>query len=125
MEAENDNIEPQEAAQEVDTMDDNKGTSTPLPEVTTYPVQATRSGRKVTMPSRYDEFVVYHSISQIDGCGESNTEYTHPLALSASSDSDIMYMEEALRAPDRSEFIKAMKKEVNAHTDNKNWRIIP
>jgi Reverse transcriptase (RNA-dependent DNA polymerase) len=34
-------------------------------------------------------------------------------------------MEEALKAPDRAEFVKAMEKEVKAHTENHNWRIIP
>jgi hypothetical protein len=43
-------------------------------------------------------------------------DYTHPLALSASSDKDVMYMHEALAAPDRREFVKAMEKEIRAQT---------
>ena len=36
-----------------------------------------------------------------------------------------MYVDQALREPDRKEFIKAMEAEVKAHTDNGHWKIVP
>ena len=41
-----------------------------------------------------------------------------PIAYSASSDPDTMYMDQAMKQPDRKQFIKAMVDEVAAHTNN-------
>ena len=50
----------------------------------------------------------------------------HPmLAFAASADPDTMYYHEAMREPDRAEFIKAMQKEVNSHTENGVWELVP
>ena len=57
----------------------------------------------------------------------------HPFALIveqaisfiAKSDPDTMYLEEALRQPDRDEFIKAMYKELNDHIGHKHWKVVP
>lgn len=58
----------------------------------------------------------------------------HPLALvsefvhgnvASSSDPDTMTLEEALRQPDREEFIKAMYKELNDHVTRKHWKVVP
>jgi Reverse transcriptase (RNA-dependent DNA polymerase)/GAG-pre-integrase domain len=87
-------------------------------------IRSNRSGRETKLPSRYDDFVVYHAASQEDNFLEAHTDYMHPIALGASSDPDIMYLQEALKAPDRNEFIKAMEKEVNSHMNNHNWQII-
>jgi hypothetical protein len=48
-----------------------------------------------------------------------------PIAFAASSNPDTMYLHEALRAPDRSEFIKAMQQEVKDHKDRQHWEMIP
>jgi Reverse transcriptase (RNA-dependent DNA polymerase)/GAG-pre-integrase domain len=85
----------------------------------------TRSGRETRMPKHLDDFIVYHAAVQQEDCLETDHEYLHPLAMNASSDPDIMYLDKALKAPDRVEFVKAMEKEVRAHTESKNWRIIP
>jgi hypothetical protein len=46
-------------------------------------------------------------------------------ACSASSaDPDTMYLNQALKAPDRLQFIQAMKDEVQAHTDNDHWELV-
>jgi Reverse transcriptase (RNA-dependent DNA polymerase)/GAG-pre-integrase domain len=87
--------------------------------------QTTRSGREVRTPRHLDDFVVYCAASNSKDCLEASTEHEHPMAFAASSDPDIMYLDEALKAPDRAEFIRAMQKEVQAHTSNNNWRIIP
>ena len=49
----------------------------------------------------------------------------HPIAFAASADPDNMYMEQAIQQPDKKEFIKAMISEVQAHTANGHWEIIP
>jgi hypothetical protein len=49
--------------------------------------------------------------------------WCEPVALAASSDPDNLYMHEAMRQPDKKEFIKAMKKEVSAHKDNNHWEL--
>ena len=57
----------------------------------------------------------------------------HPFAMMleqvtgfiAKSDPDTMYLEEALRQPDREEFIKAMYKELNDHISRKHWKVVP
>jgi hypothetical protein len=47
------------------------------------------------------------------------------LAYSASADPDTMYYHEAMREPDSAEFLKAMGKEVQSHTENQVWELVP
>ena len=47
------------------------------------------------------------------------------LAFAASNDPDVMYLHEAMRQPDKEQFLEAMKKEVEGQTKNGNWSIIP
>jgi len=50
----------------------------------------------------------------------------HPLsAYAASADPDVMYLHEALRAPDRAKFIEAMQKEIEGQVNNGNFSVIP
>jgi Reverse transcriptase (RNA-dependent DNA polymerase) len=35
-----------------------------------------------------------------------------------------MYYHEAMKEPDYKEFVKAMKKEIIAHTDNQGWKVV-
>ena len=46
------------------------------------------------------------------------------LAFAASNDPDVMYFHQAMAAPDRNEFIKAMEDEVNGQIKNNNFTII-
>jgi len=48
----------------------------------------------------------------------------HPLAYKASTDPDTMYMHQAMRQPDRMEFIHAMEKEVHDQMSNDNYTIV-
>ena len=49
-----------------------------------------------------------------------------PIAyLAKSGDPDTMYIDEALRAPDRAEFIQAMSKEVHDHISRKHFILVP
>jgi hypothetical protein len=47
------------------------------------------------------------------------------LANAASADPDTTYYHEAMREPDRGEFIKAVAKEVKSHTENGVWDLVP
>lgn len=59
---------------------------------------------------------------------EAHTE-PHPYALLSAfvstSDPDTMTLDEALKQPDRDEFIKAMKKELMDHIERKHWKVVP
>jgi hypothetical protein len=57
---------------------------------------------------------------------DSGYEDQHPMmAFAASADPDTMYYHEAMREPDRDEFKTAMEKEVQSHTENGVWEIVP
>eukprot|EP00978_Attheya_sp_CCMP212_P017515 scaffold46797_cov52-Attheya_sp.AAC.1 len=47
-----------------------------------------------------------------------------PIAFAASSDPDKMYLHEAMKAPDKRQFMKAMVKEVSSHQDNQHWLLM-
>ena len=51
------------------------------------------------------------------------TEYLFGLA--ASQDPDTMTIDEALKQPDREEFVKAMSKELEDHVRRKHWVVVP
>ena len=71
--------------------------------------------------------LVFSSIlDDIDGDEEirRQVQMSDPIAYSASSDPDTMYMDQAMKQPDRKQFIKAMVDEVTAHTNNGHWKLI-
>jgi Reverse transcriptase (RNA-dependent DNA polymerase)/GAG-pre-integrase domain len=88
---------------------------------TTQPI-STRSGRTVRAPVRFKDFVAYSCDVNPEFYDEG--AFIHPVAYAASSDPDVMYLHQAMAAPDRAEFVKAMEKEVSSHTSNSNWKII-
>jgi Reverse transcriptase (RNA-dependent DNA polymerase) len=47
-----------------------------------------------------------------------------PISFKATADPDTLYLHEAMRAPDASQFKEAMKKEVSKHTKRGHWRVI-
>jgi hypothetical protein len=55
---------------------------------------------------------------------EPESEVRRPCSNASSTDPDTMYHHEAMREPDRVEFLKVMEKEGNLHTTNKNWSIV-
>ena len=65
-------------------------------------------------------------LDDVDGDKEvqSQAMLLHPISYAASSDSDTMYLDQAMKQPDRKQFIQAMAKEVAAHTNNQHWRLI-
>ena len=46
------------------------------------------------------------------------------MAMKASTDPNIMYLHQALKEPDKSKFVEAMKKEVRDQMDNSNYPIV-
>jgi hypothetical protein len=50
---------------------------------------------------------------------------TDPIAFLAKTDEGTMYFHQAMKAPDRDEFVKAIVKEMNDHIVSKNWELIP
>jgi hypothetical protein len=78
----------------------------------------------VRTPARYDDYVAFESFVDERETYDPEVQFEHPLSLAASSDPDVMYLQQALKEPDRLEFIKAMEKEVRSHTGNANWKII-
>ena len=79
------------------------------------PTRITRSGRVSRMPSRY---INYSAITGYDGTNELEFQEQDPMLMykaecfKAVANPDILYYDQALNAPDRHEFIKAMLKEV-------------
>ena len=68
------------------------------------------------------EFVSYETVAT----WEVLDEELHPLmAFAASTDPDTMYYHEAMREPDKRQFLEAMQKEVQSHTDNGVWELMP
>jgi hypothetical protein len=49
----------------------------------------------------------------------------NPIAFMASTNQDTMYFHQAMQAPDRDQFKKAVVKEVNDHIENHNWELFP
>jgi hypothetical protein len=47
----------------------------------------------------------------------------NPMAFAASSNPDVMYLDQAMKEPDREKFEEAMLEEVRAHTENGHWII--
>ena len=48
----------------------------------------------------------------------------HPVAFLVEMCEDIMYFAQAIKQPDRRQFVEAIVKEVNGHVENQNWELI-
>ncbi len=48
----------------------------------------------------------------------------HPVAFLADMCEDIMYFAQAIKKPDRKQFVEAIVKEVNGQVENQNWELI-
>jgi hypothetical protein len=97
-------------------------TNTPT-ETATPTVPTTRSGRPIRPVTRLIE--VMNATLTAGDENDYDVSKPHPLLVyAASTDPDTMYLHEALRQPDRLQFIEAMKREVEDHTKNGNWRVV-
>ena len=79
-----------------------------------------------TIISNNDEEVneIFSMQSLIEEVGDKMEIWQHPIAYKANTDLDMMYMHQAIRQPDRSDFVQAMQKEVNDQMDNNNFTIV-
>ncbi len=64
---------------------------------------------------------VYHGEEEY----EIQRKMADPIAFAASADPDTMYLHEAMKQPDKKEFVQAMVDEVTTHTDRGHWKVIP
>ena len=72
------------------------------------------------IPNDYDTNV-YHGTEEY----EIQQQMADPIAFAASSDPDIMYLHEAMKQPDRKQFVQVMIDEVTTHTTRGHWKILP
>ena len=110
-------------------------------DITSPPIQTTRSGRTVKPPSRFS-FQSYLSTFSPSPCRHSpqqllqptiaNYEEPHPMALVSeyilsfiATDPDTMTLKEAMQQPDKEQFLQAMKKELNDHITRQHWKVVP
>lgn len=91
------------------------------PDNVTAEPEPRRSARTPKPTERYSQYRqdVLGLTAQID-----HIDTIHPLSFAATSDPDTMYMHQALRQPDRAQFIKAMQKELADHVSRGHWKII-
>jgi hypothetical protein len=73
------------------------------------------------IPNDYDTNIYHHGTVEY----EIQRQMADPIALAASSDPDIMYLHEAMKQPDRKQFVQAMIDKVTTHTTGGHWKIIP
>jgi len=55
---------------------------------------------------------------------ELDIDKIHPIAFSASTDPDILYLYGAMKKPDANKFKQAMEEEIQAHEENGHWEIV-
>ena len=51
-------------------------------------------------------------------------QMVEPIVYATSNDPDILYLHEAMRAPDRAQFLCAMEHEIKGHEEGKHWVLV-
>jgi hypothetical protein len=64
-------------------------------------------------------------IMKAERSDENFLDYVHPILLAASSDPDTMYWDQALKQPDKQQFIDAALKEISTHQEQGHWKLVP
>ncbi|KAL7563769.1 hypothetical protein ACA910_020453 [Epithemia clementina (nom. ined.)] len=113
------------------------------PEPAPHPLEhTTRSGRVIRPPQRYSDgweprqqgLVAWEVLVDQDDSEDTPTaaqqyqiqeNMVDPIAFATSSDPDVMYLHEALRAHDRRQFLEAMDVEIQGHVKGKHWIVVP
>ena len=125
-----------------DTINRPKNTDVPIDEIPNNEEQSTdhrrsRSGRQIRQRKRLIESMAAKITSQRrDGQPEgivegellaylAMDERTDPMAYKATTDPDTMYWHQAMKEPDRDEFVKASIKEVDDQINNGIFSIVP
>ena len=68
-------------------------------------------------------YIAYEALAQTEPEELRNCTEAHPLTFKATADPDMMYLHEALKQPDREQFLKAMDDEIEAHCQGKHWNV--
>ena len=76
------------------------------------------------MGASLEEERPYHVAFEVLQEPETDKKDSHPMQAFAAS-ADTMYYHEAMKAPDKENFVDAMRQEVKSHTDNGVWEIVP
>jgi hypothetical protein len=102
-----------------------------------------RSTRTRRLMARYQQYMEQRNmafaaeLSEVANVDESYYDVLHeddyriqddmkdPVALMSPTDEDKMYYDQAMRSPDKQNFIEAIVKEVNDHITSKHWILIP
>ena len=85
----------------------------------------TRSGR-VSKPAEHVNISAFSIYTYLDEDGEKEPTVQELFqAMAASANPDILYFHEAMKAPDKEKFIKAMEEEVRTHSEGKHWIVVP
>lgn len=85
--------------------------------------RVTRAGRVSRPPKIYEGDVAFEALCTM-GYDVDESYHYQPIAFAASSDPDVLTYAEAMKEPDRLEFVKAMHKEVDSHNQDNNWELI-
>ena len=114
----------------------------PTLEEETPQVTTTRSGRSIRPTARYQQSLAQREQGivaweiLVDQDKQENiptakqqydlqAQLAEPIVYAASSDPDILYLHEAMRASDRAQFIKAMEREIKGDEEGNHWVLVP
>ena len=76
---------------------------------------------KATVPNQSDEDYYY---MMMEKDLRAQDRMSDPIAFKATADPDTMYYHQAMKEPDREQFLAAIVKEVNAHIEGNHWEMI-
>jgi len=80
------------------------------------------SGLPLAFTTRIDGELLYYADQAEERLQE---EMSDPIAFAArASDPDTMHFHQAMKQPDRAQWIKSMQDEVQAHCDNGHWEVV-
>ena len=113
-----------------------------LPETPVAPVRQTRSGRVIKNTSRYEQSMTLRDqgIVAWELLIDQDEQEAHPtaakqfaaqkamedpIAFAATTNPDILYWDQAMKAPDRDKFLEAVKVELDGHEQMGNYEPIP
>jgi hypothetical protein len=106
------------------------------------PARVTRSGRVVRDSTRYtqsiqqreDNIVAWEVLTDntdsISGYPQQEEwdiqqQMEDPIAFATHSDPDTMYMHQAMKQPDKAQWLEAMEQEVSDHVAKGHWKLVP
>ena len=84
------------------------------------------TNKEIIANTKDDAMGEIYCLAAMHPSGGPETSNDNPLlAFKASTDPDTMCMHEAMKEPDKKEFIRAMSKEVTDQSENGNFSLVP